>query len=78
VKDGAKRRPTHPAAILREELLPALAIFCERGARQVGVTRRSLHRIMAENASITPKMAARPGRFCGNSLGLWLRMAIGV
>jgi antitoxin HigA-1 len=29
---------------------------------------------MAEKASITPEMALRLGRFCGNGPGLWLRM----
>ena len=29
---------------------------------------------MAERVSITPEMAVRLGRFCGNGPGLWLRM----
>jgi addiction module HigA family antidote len=33
-----------------------------------------LHRILAEEASISPAMALRLGRFCGNGPGLWLRM----
>jgi antitoxin HigA-1 len=68
------RRPTHPGAILREDVLPALGLSVSEAARQLGVTRQTLHRIMAEKVSITPEMAARLGRFCGNGPGLWLRL----
>jgi len=74
VKDGMKRSPTHPGAILREDVLPALGLSVSEAARQLGVTRQTLHRIMAEKVSITPAMAARLGRFCGNGAGIWLRM----
>jgi addiction module HigA family antidote len=73
-KDGVERRPTHPGAILREDILPALGLSVSEAARQLGVTRQTLHRIMAEKVSITPEMAVRLGRFCGNGPGLWLRM----
>lgn len=73
-KDRPARRPTHPGAILREDVLPALGLSVSEAARQLGVTRQTLHRIMAEKVSITPAMAARLGRFCGNGAGLWLRM----
>jgi antitoxin HigA-1 len=72
-KDGL-RKPTHPGAILREDVLPALGLSISEAARQLGVTRQTLHRIMSEKVSITPAMAARLGRFCGNGPGLWLRM----
>jgi antitoxin HigA-1 len=75
--DKLTRRPTHPGAILREDVLPALGLSVSEAARQLGVTRQTLHRIMAEKASITPEMAARLGRFCGNGPGLWLRMQQG-
>jgi antitoxin HigA-1 len=74
VKDGMERRPTHPGAILREDILPALGLSVTEAARQLGVTRQTLHRIMAEKVSITPEMAVRLGRFCGNGPGLWLQM----
>ena len=63
VKDGSGRRPTHPGAILREDVLPALGLSVSEAARQLGVTRQTLHRIMAERVSITPEMVARLGRF---------------
>ncbi|HXW83092.1 MAG TPA: HigA family addiction module antitoxin [Candidatus Binataceae bacterium] len=71
---STERCPTHPGAIFREDVLPALKISVSRAARELGITRQTLHRILAEKASITPEMAARLGRFCGNGAGLWLRM----
>ena len=73
-KDGEGRQPTHPGAILREDVFPSLGLSVSEAARQLGVTRQTLHRIMAEKVSITPAMALRLGRFCGNGPGLWLRM----
>ncbi|MGH9380079.1 MAG: HigA family addiction module antitoxin [Thermoanaerobaculia bacterium] len=69
-----KMRPTHPGAILREDVLPELGLSVAEAARQLHVSRQMLHRILAEKASISPEMALRLGRFCGNGPGLWLRM----
>jgi addiction module HigA family antidote len=33
-----------------------------------------LHAILAERAAVTPEMAVRLGKFCGNGPGIWLRM----
>lgn len=74
MKDDMERCPTHPGAILREDILPALGLSVSEAARQLGVTRQTLHRIMAEKVSITAAMAVRLGRFCGNGPELWLRM----
>jgi addiction module HigA family antidote len=43
-------------------------------ARRMGVTRQTLHRILAETHPVTPMMAARLGRLCGNGPRLWLGM----
>jgi hypothetical protein len=32
------------------------------------------HRILAGTSAVTPEMAVRLGKFCGNGAGLWLRM----
>ena len=70
----SRMKPVHPGEILREDVLPALGINISEAARQLGVTRQMLHRILAETHSITPEMALRLGKFCGNGPGLWLRM----
>jgi addiction module HigA family antidote len=66
--------PTHPGAILREDVLPALGLSVSEAARQLRVSRQMLHSILAERSAISPEMAVRLGRFCGNGPGLWLRM----
>ena len=68
------RAPTHPGAILREDVLPAIGETVVAVARKLGVTRQHLHRILAEKAPVTPDMALRLGKFCGNGPALWLRM----
>jgi addiction module HigA family antidote len=69
-----RRPPTHPGAILREDVLPAIGEPVMKVAKQLGVTRQHLHRILAEKAPVTPEMALRLGKFCGNGPDLWLRM----
>jgi addiction module HigA family antidote len=68
------REPTHPGAVLAEILEEGLRMKVSEAARELGVTRQTLHRIMAGTAAITPEMAVRLGKFCGNGPGLWLRM----
>jgi antitoxin HigA-1 len=68
------RAPTHPGAILRKDVLPAIGEPVAAVARKLGVTRQHLHRILAEKAPVTPDMALRLGKFCGNGPALWLRM----
>jgi antitoxin HigA-1 len=67
-------KPVHPAEILREDVLSALGINISEAARQLGVSRQTLHRILKGTHSITPEMALRLGKVFGNGPGLWLRM----
>lgn len=43
-------------------------------ARQLRVSRQMLHSILAERSVVSPEMALRLGRFCGNGSDLCLRM----
>ena len=69
-----RRPPTHPGEILREDVLPSLGLSVSAAARQLRVSRQTLHRILAGTSAVTPEMAVRLGKFCGNGPGLWLRM----
>lgn len=66
--------PIHPGEILREEVLPALAMPVAVAAAHLGVSRQALHRVLAGTAAISPEMALRIGKFCGNGPDVWLRM----
>jgi antitoxin HigA-1 len=68
------RAPTHPGAILREDVLPALGISITEMAHDLRVTRQQLHRVLAEDAGISPEMAVRVGKLCGNGPDIWLAM----
>ncbi len=66
--------PVHPGDILKQDVLPALNLTITGAARQLGISRQSLHRIMAGRQPVTVEMALRLGKFCGNGPELWLRM----
>ena len=68
------RRPTHPGELLREDVLPALGLSVARAAELLGVSRQTLHRVVAESQSVTPEMAVRLGKFCGNGAAIWLAL----
>lgn len=74
VQARPRRPPTHPGAILRDDVLPALSLSVSEAARQLRVTRQTLHRVLSGRSGVTPEMAVRLGKFCGNGPGLWLRM----
>ena len=74
VRRPLKRAPTHPGAILREDSLPALGLTVAEAARQLRVSRQMLHSILAERSAVSPEMALRLGRFCGNGASFWLRL----
>lgn len=73
-KRNADRCPTHPGETLRDDVLPALGMSVSDVAKALGVTRQTLHRILAGTTAVTPEMALRLGKFCGNGPDLWVRM----
>lgn len=68
------RAPIHPGEILREDVLAGLNMPVSTAAECLGVTRQALHRVLAGTAAISPEMALRIGKFCGNGAEIWLRM----
>ncbi|HEV7518387.1 MAG TPA: HigA family addiction module antitoxin [Thermoanaerobaculia bacterium] len=74
IRAKIRRPPTHPGEVLREDVLPTLHLSVSEAARQLRVTRQTLHRVLAGRAGVSPEMAVRLGKFCGNGPGIWLRM----
>jgi len=64
----------HPGELLRDEILPALGRPRIEIARLLGVSRQALHAVLAERAAVTPEMALRLGKLCGNGPELWLAL----
>ena len=73
-KRDTKREPVHPGAILREDVLPAIRMSVAEMATELKVSRQTLYRVLAGKAAVSPEMALRLGKFCGNGPDLWLRM----
>lgn len=69
-----KRRPTHPGAILREDVLPTLEMTQTEFARRLGVSRLSVSDLLHEKRAMTPEMAARVGKLLNTTPESWLRM----
>lgn len=68
------RRPTHPGAILREDVLPSLNITQTEFADRLGVSRRSISQILHEHRPLTADMAIRLAHFLGTTAESWLNM----
>lgn len=68
------RRPTHPGAILREDVLPALRITQKEFADRLGVSRLTVSDLLHEKRNLTPDMAMRLAKLLGNGPEIWLRM----
>ena len=73
-KRDARRRPTHPGAVLREDVLPSLGKPKTEIARLLGMSRQHLYDIMEERKPVSPETAVRLGKLLGNGAGLWVRM----
>lgn len=68
------RKPTHPGAVLREDVLPSLNMTQTELADRLCVSRRSVSQILHEHRPITPDMAIRLAHFLGTTVESWLNM----
>ncbi len=68
--------PPHPGETLREDVLPALKITITEAAKQLGVTRAALSRVLNCKAALSPEMAVRLENWLGIENGgkadLWI------
>ena len=71
---GRSRAPTHPGALLREDIIPATGRSKAEIARLLGISRQHLHDILSEAKPVSPAVAVRLGKLFGNGAGLWVRM----
>ncbi len=69
-----KRCPTHPGALLREVVLPAVARPKTEIAKALGISRQTLYDLLNERQPVTPQMAVRLAKLFGRSPEAWLRM----
>lgn len=73
---GRMFNPPHPGETLREDILPALGLSVTEAARQLGVSRTAMSRILNRHAGVSPEMARRIEAWLGPERGgraeLWL------
>jgi addiction module HigA family antidote len=68
------RKPTHPGAILREDMLPALGMTHTELSHRLGVSRLTVSGLLQEKYGLTPDLAIRLGKLTGTTPESWLRM----
>ncbi|HEV7411663.1 MAG TPA: HigA family addiction module antitoxin [Bradyrhizobium sp.] len=73
-KRNPNRCPSHPGALLREDLIPATGKTKVEIARLLGISRQHLHDIMEEKKPISPEVAVRVGKLFGDGASVWVRM----
>ena len=73
-KRSPNRCPSHPGALLREIVLPALPLSKTEFAKALGVSRQTLYDILAEKQPVTPAMAVRLGWVFEHAPASWLNM----
>jgi addiction module HigA family antidote len=64
----------HPGLLLGRDVLPGLGLSVKQAAVDLGITRQTLHRILAGTAAITPGMAIRLERLTDISAALWVSL----
>jgi len=68
------RRPTHPGNIIKEDYLLPLSITIKDMADTLGVSRKTLSKIINERGAIMPDMALRLSRAFDTTPDLWLNL----
>ena len=72
--------PPHPGSILREDILPEMNLTVTEAAKQIGVSRVALSRVLNQHAGISPKMALKIEHWLGVDKGgraeLWAGMQL--
>ena len=73
-KRNPDRCPTHPGALLREDVLPALKRSKTEVADLLGISRQHLYDILKEKKPVSAGVAVRLGKMFGDGAQAWLYM----
>lgn len=68
------RKPTHPGAILREDVLPALDMTQTDFAKRLGVSRLTVSELLLEKRGLSAEIALRVAKLLNTTPESWLRM----
>jgi addiction module HigA family antidote len=70
----ASIEPTHPGELLAEIVIPSTGKKKTEIARLLGLSRQTLHDILAKRQAVSPSVAVRLGKLFGNGPAVWLGM----
>jgi addiction module HigA family antidote len=73
-KRNPTRCPTHPGALLREDVIPATGYSKVEIAKMLGISRQHLYDILHEKKPVSPAIAVRLGKLFGDGAAAWSRM----
>ncbi len=73
-KRNPNRCPTHPGALLRNDVIPATGLSKVEIAERLGISRQHLYDILREAKPVSPAVAVRLGKLFGDGPGVWSRM----
>ena len=73
-KRNRNRCPTHPGALLRDEIIPATGRTKAEIAGLLGISRQHLYDILKERKPVSPAIAVRLGKLFGDGAGIWTRL----
>ena len=66
--------PMHPGELLREDILPEVAMTKTEIAKALQTSRQTLYEIINERQPVTPEMAVKLGKFFGQSPKFWINL----
>lgn len=69
-----ERQPTHPGKIIKEDYLEPLSSTISELASNLGVSRKTLSKIINERGAVTPDMALRLSRAFDTTPDFWLTL----
>lgn len=69
-----KRKPVHPGKIIQKDYLKPLSITITEMAAILGVSRKTLSKIINEKGAITPDMSLRLARAFDTTPELWMNL----
>ena len=73
-KRDPNRCPTHPGALLRDEMIPATGRSKVEISGLIGISRQHLYDVLNERKPVSPGVAVRLGKLFGDGADVWVRM----
>lgn len=68
------RPPTHPGGLIKRHYLEPLSLSVSAAAAALGISRKTLSKIVNERGAVTPEMALRLSKTFHTTPQLWLNL----